>query len=1170
MPLQSNLKKIANQLEAMTDDSKFQLFSSEFVMLFRPDQFKELRPLSGMNLNERATKGHPDSFSSYKDGIAVLEVCGILDKSGVINNLKTKTLTRLRNDLKNANITYLCLVLKAFAEGGDKPTYPLKLEILEIAKKLFPLDDSDICIINGFDLASELAYNLKYTRLLRTYFRNVVPFPTPFSDLENALPSRQFWAFPAMDDFLNGNISIPGEYLPKALEILDNSFKLLVTGSGASGKTVLAFAIGFHYVQRQYDVVYIDLKDYPNADSIDKAFEFLMDNPHPELLVIFDNAHSNTHLTNRFSELITLQHSNKFKILFLSRPQQEEKSGINLSFKSKFLLNRGREITLKVTSEFFASVTTFLKTRGIIFLGETPSTFLRLCDRFGQDLFLFSFLASNSKEVNLEDINPNNDIAWKLVRERYLDRYRGGDKKQFLDRFIHLCVLFSIDYAPLSTCFHKDNPLESIFSEEINDGIVYKSPTDRYSLAHPSLGVMLVHHFSRETNRSAEEIAANSILQSIMLEADFFEALNDQGTYRKNRLYPLIFANDEFIKQMVFAGTILPSRFLSTVNFSIRGFMRRYYDLLFTNISATSNALKNSDINTIMAFLKEASLRGSALLENVLLAIVSMKVPISIELEKSPPHDLASFLQKIERYCQETRFKNSTTRALSDVHSYFIKVLTEKTGNKSYFNLLTKSLYSLGYVFAFIRYIKNKNQEFFEAVLFELLKQSNRASLISKGFANPPEFFVSFISSCENLKSFRREQLVPDLNQPEVLRLLNSFWERWSMDGILAFLRFWAECSCDKCHDYLKNCIHTLFDPSYCEQIADCISATSIQVLIGFLDYARQQSLDISFLRDNFTHEPFIRKLQDKIKKLPVRQKEMHLTKMAQTGEIGRIICSKLGQNILSVKGHHLPSHFVNITDIIQFIEEIKGKPQSEIDEILSFGKIKGAFSKSFSTLSFHFKNGPCLPETKVHTEILSQIVGLLRRLLPLNTVYAIEIINICDQNIPIITNIILSEHVDKVQAFLSFLDDILPEGKALSDSLLSCLHDQKCADRLCLNGFEKSASYLYSLLKYLVDRDRFLFDFMMNDLLSKWFGRLCKTCANSTPYQLLPFLEFLDKFENANFVRSEMILSAISKDSKLLGFFKYRYGVATEIHRKGFDSYIRKFHNSIASIIST
>lgn len=189
------------------------------------------------------------------------------------------------------------------------PTFN-KINFKKNIKYNFPNKKFNITLHDQNDVICLMTENKEYDYFIRLLDVNNFYFKTEGFYKFNKLKDNQHF-FDLNEWKIAPNINRYDNYITE----LEKVNKLYIKADMGRGKTIFAYYVGCNYIQKGWDVIFIDLSKFKN-DSIDFWYK-VKDTLPPETLIIVDNCHENEDSMNNITHI--LNGISGVKLLFLSR-----------------------------------------------------------------------------------------------------------------------------------------------------------------------------------------------------------------------------------------------------------------------------------------------------------------------------------------------------------------------------------------------------------------------------------------------------------------------------------------------------------------------------------------------------------------------------------------------------------------------------------------------------------------------------------------------------------------------------------------------------------------------------------------------------------------------------------------------------------------------------------
>jgi hypothetical protein len=262
---------LANRLTSEKDPDRFQRFAARFAEVYKPNIFENINYFSGMNTRYQAIGGHPDSWRFYDGGVACIEASKI-EPEGIKGKVRDDMEGLAKEIIKcNRKATYALIIHSSLCDRIPSDCAELEHDLRQYVMTNLDIDSNHVEIILGYNLISILIGSPKYGPLLREFF-GINTMNGPFHPMENDIRlTHRSYQFPTANDISTGKIYIEPEFTDRCIKSLDSKNKVLLKGRSGSGKSVLSFILGFHYLKRNYDCLFVDLRlktDFRDRKSV--------------------------------------------------------------------------------------------------------------------------------------------------------------------------------------------------------------------------------------------------------------------------------------------------------------------------------------------------------------------------------------------------------------------------------------------------------------------------------------------------------------------------------------------------------------------------------------------------------------------------------------------------------------------------------------------------------------------------------------------------------------------------------------------------------------------------------------------------------------------------------------------------------------------------------------
>lgn len=308
-----------------------------------------------------------------------------------------------------------------------------------------------------------------------------------FISLDEYLSAPGF-RFPKLEDFQNGFVYIPEDYVTTIREILKAFDCCMLMGRSAAGKTVLSISIGKMFLESSnYSVFYLDATKAQQGDG--RRWFQSIQNQHTHIqqktgsLYIIDNCHK---AVEELIEFYFQWSNNKLlnsQILFVSRPEAETKYS---EFEDEFY-SALAEVTINIESEniYLGLINKYAD----FYIQQDPSLYTSielddqsvLASQHSHNLVISRSRIEAWRDLGgkLSQVDPN--VVYFQLAKRYL---------KFNNRtFLTLCTLWQFEILAhnlfVDTMLEQDN-LQSLLSEHILQRVLVRGYGFVYQLnLHP-------------------------------------------------------------------------------------------------------------------------------------------------------------------------------------------------------------------------------------------------------------------------------------------------------------------------------------------------------------------------------------------------------------------------------------------------------------------------------------------------------------------------------------------------------------------------------------------------------------------------------------------------------------------------------------------------------------
>ncbi len=542
---------------------------------------------------------------------------------------------------------------------------------------------------------------------------------------------------------------------------------------------------------------------------------------------------------------------------------------------------------------------------------------------------------------------------------------------------------------------------------------------------------------------------------------------------------------------------------------------------------------------------------------------------------------LTDFLSTLISFVSDQRLDASTKSCIHGFHKNLIDKITDP--NLTYRRLLTNSMISLGYVSSLLGYIKEYTLIHYEQILSELLIPSYSPKLVKRGLSSQPDQFVKFLENCESDVGYKREQLIPDLMSSDNFALVEVFMDRWQLDSILCYLRFWEHNlkpisangasyrKCEQCHKYLTLVLSRIFSVSQKQKILNRLAVSNIQQITSFFIYIRTVKPDfIEDIKKEILLPDFINSICQHSARLLPNQLSQRLAELSNSGEIAAQLSNSLSQKMTGSFDNILNRLLNNpeIRDTVKFLQTCDNNRKEPISlQLYSDLKNHKYFENWLNLTLGHFNSAEQKNYKPIKRGSAIKIVMVLEYLMDVDIEYSFKIVGILFSKIKSLLNLLLYEHIDQISFFILSIDNfenkLVKSDFHLSDSLIDSLNSPYTLSVLCESSLEKPVSYLKAFLEFFISRHIELFKNFVNLLNTNYIEIFFNACAKSPPHQLVSLLKFCDKNPDNLPFSSLGILTSFEKAYRFTLFTK-SFKKANSDYQTVLTDYVNNKHNNI------
>jgi len=1152
-------RQLETYLRGLTSGAEFQRFACKFVTFQNPDIFPPDKTNfhSGSNPTGQVTKGHPDAWAAYKAGIAAIEVCAIITPGKAVKEIE-KDLVGLAKEVEKSKkkVTFLCIVLGLLTDRT--PSQEVTPIIEDAALNILGIEKENVRVITGYDLISAISNDPKYSALLA--FANIHFSTAPFYEIDSFM-ARFPLPFPTPAEFDDCRVKAPAESIRTITANLNGSGSCLIWGNGGSGKTVIARLVASEYKRKGFSILCLDISSTSSTTVIEDVINFLSANAHDKLLLIIDNVHGHSRFAERYHEFLQLQEAHGFLAIFLSRipsavPTEETPI---LGFLEMYGAKGGFAHEISADGEAFRNVVTLFQSRGKVFPLGNNITYQQIADKFGHDLYVFSYaLQHYPAGTSLDCITPENVNSSKAIERTYLSRYAHAPKK--LDIFIKIAALSSLEIPVAANKCSGDTQYHNLFDDELLDGTMLRNNNGDFILTHSSLGNMIIRYHAYRHNIQPIHIVAGAFPLACSIGPDLFSLMENQKYYDYIPLLRALFTDKDIASKLLESQIVLPTRLRNPV----LGSRQEWYEqFLSDHFSMTAKALAFTSLSTIRETLKALYHKNQHLLGTALFSLAEHRDILWVEISRTSPHIVIDFLGEIKAYAANSGLDREIAQKLVDLHEYIIqRAVSQRT---PYRGVLTRSSLSLGYVASFLKYLNVDHKDAHDDLLSDLLIPSYADKLVQRGLSKPLDHFTKFLEHCRNAASYKCESLLPILMQQKNIDLVLAAFDLWQIDSSIYYMKFWQSIPSNSSQDYVSLLVREQFSEPRKQAMFDKLLLSTIPqvtTLFRFAQLAPDLQQNVAF--DVSAIARISQRLLKNSKRINLNQLLSSINELSETGIAGKPLADQLRRLIDSdyEKVFHQLINTEDIRSTIAFLANLPANsPDSLFGRLLTDLRRQSYFEKRLSFSLQPYSPGPLkIGRGKAGERPTVRITQLLSFLNRVDKDYLRGIIDYLKTHQQVLINAILSDHIDAASAFMSELDSIGLDGSVLVDSLISeGLCTPQSLEALANNSLEKDVGYLKAFLQYSSKRHSRLYLGVMSLLLGKHRQGLLDVCSRSETGQFFGFLRWIDKPHPEPILTSKDILKDIT-GKRLVGF-RTSLDKAVAANRKAMLNYLKSKH---------
>jgi hypothetical protein len=1103
-------ERIIEKLTREKNEDQFQLFADRFAEVYKPEVFENINYFSGMNARHHSTKGHPDAWKRYKGGIACLEATTINDaglKSKVKDDVKN-----LAEELKTANLhaTFALFILTAHCDRLPSDSSQLEKDLREFTAQALNLKEDEIDIVLGYQLVSILE-KPQYAPLLIRHFGiqcSYSPLHSVTEDIRFKHPSYQF---PDVSAFEKNQVYVSSILADNCVRILDEHLRILVKGLSGSGKTVLAFILAFYYRARNYESLYIDMRER-NDFPLKELISFSQQNAHKRMLIIIDNVQYCPSLVQDYHELRIAQEANGFKTLFITPtfPKNSD-STAEPNFEDIFIKDGGKPVILSPSPESIKSLFKCFELSTIQTVWK-DSDLWDIFQRFGQDLYLLAFALKSfgSQRIFEGKLSIESPDFGNAVMKRFIAPSISAAKG--VENLATLACFSTLDLLAPRSVFFTENNFIPVFKTEMKLGYVRKTSTGSFIFSHAAIGFAVISEYCRHENKVLLNVLQENLTRAPELIKDIADTVFEQERIPKNALAKSLFTNNDFLCKAFAVGAILTTRQIPFIQKCCPGFSKEYNRIIRTDTKAFAKALASSDLISLINFLfssfKENANEFSALIPELICNVDA----ILKQAGKTAPHTIKDVLHKLERIASNKTLEPSCVESLKKLRSLILNEISKTEAHSRFFALCTRSRFSLEYLRSVLEYLTPEKPNFQHAVLQTILSDDNLVKLVDRGLGAPLEHFINFLQYAIEKNNFEPDKLIPELQKEYRLLTISDKFYGSPFDLTFPYLFFWLTKDSNGAKEYGNKLVEIIFNSANKHMLLDKLRRCSLPHVCNFFSAIREIKFKEALVLEELTEDDSITAIFNSSNKIPVPQFIAFAEKLKTHGAVAEAIANKLLiRNQGYGKSQTRQIDYRSVGEIASHLDRLR---QSDKGGQIAFRqafqqlKCKGVFGRSISYMLERASQRPYATSHRIGHCNLRHIWKVLCIVKDTDEELMNKLLELVNLNI----DSFISEPIDHVNDFLQNLD--ISENPMMISSgvqIRSCLVSEKYIDKFVSHCLSSGVSYMANFFRQNFKEHREFVLAIVHQIENKNYKELLICCARTRPSELVAFLKFID-----------------------------------------------------------
>jgi hypothetical protein len=500
-------------VHTLASAGRFERLAGEMLRVEWPERFANITDF-GTNVAERTRAGWPDLVAVRSDGT--------IDAAEVTYGVSQWQRHLAEDVQKVSRFAAGSIASFTFVSWSARPA------IDELLSYLATLDEAGLSpgrvrFLFREDIV-ELLSNPRFARLWQDPLQ-LRASPWPFQIIQDvstlfgsdSSPER---FKPTREDFSLGRVHLPPIFGVVKAALLERRIAV-ISGRGASGKTVFATAMAYAKDFANLPTFYLDL-DEPGG-PLGSALESLTMFGSERTLFVIDNAHLDLHFANQIYQHCRHKSSDSRLLIVRRASSRPVEDGSEEPLAE--LSDATHELIVETTD--IAGVYRRLMDRFYVSAPVPPATALRQWGAsFSGDLAVFSAAVANrNKSLVQGEWNLNYDDAAELIRDRYLKQTTSTERNELTAIALASSYEAALPYGP------RDPTIPQDF---IRSGIVIitrKGEQVNRRFAHPSLGALALSILGTEHRDGAlRNIVQRDPLLAVRMAMRSMDAANEGGT----------------------------------------------------------------------------------------------------------------------------------------------------------------------------------------------------------------------------------------------------------------------------------------------------------------------------------------------------------------------------------------------------------------------------------------------------------------------------------------------------------------------------------------------------------------------------------------------------------------------------------------------------------------